>query len=169
MDIESTTDGGAGFDIGWFTAGEWMKYNVKIDQAGTYNIDFRVSNQLAGGGFHLEVDGVNVTGLMSVPATTNFQIFQTITKTGVALTAGNHVLRLVGDTNAPGGSVMAINWLKLTQHRRHPGRADEPGRGGRDHDLDRTHLERQRDQRNRLRDRALDRRHHLHAADDAWH
>jgi nitrous oxidase accessory protein NosD len=114
VDIESTNDGGAGYDVGWVVKGEWLRYNVKLDQAGTYNIDFRVSNQSTGGAFHLEVDGVNVTGSIAVPGTTNWQIFKTITKTGIALSAGNHVLRIVGDTNGSNGRVGNFNWFRLT-------------------------------------------------------
>ena len=44
----ATNDGGAGFDVAWVVKGEWLKYNVKLDQAGTYNIYFRLANQAAG-------------------------------------------------------------------------------------------------------------------------
>ena len=67
--------------------------------ARTYAIDVRVSSSGAGGTFHVEVDGVNVTGALTVPNTGGWNAWSTVTKTGVSLTAGQHVLRLVLDTN----------------------------------------------------------------------
>jgi hypothetical protein len=48
--------------------------------------------------FHIEVDGVNVTGPLSVPNTGSVTSFQWAGKQGVNLTAGKHVLKVVADT-----------------------------------------------------------------------
>ncbi len=110
VDVEGTSDTGGGYDIGWTNPGEWEKYTVNVTTAGTYTIDFRVASNAAGGSFHLEVDGNNVTGTMSVPVTGGWQTWTTITKTGVSLTAGQHVLRWVIDT--AGGS--NLNWINFS-------------------------------------------------------
>ncbi|HEX3355651.1 MAG TPA: NPCBM/NEW2 domain-containing protein [Tepidisphaeraceae bacterium] len=109
IDMETTTDTGGGYDIGWSAAGEWMKYTVNVTQTGTYNFDFRVANTAAGAKFHLEVDGVNVTGTLTMPNTGGTQKWQTMTKTGIAMTAGTHVLRLVDDAK-----VGNFNWIRFT-------------------------------------------------------
>jgi len=42
-----------------------------------------------------------------------WQVWATLSKAGVTLTAGTHVLRVVMDANGPGGSVANFNWLKV--------------------------------------------------------
>ena len=51
---------------------------------------------------------------MSVPNTGGWQIWQTVTKTGLSLTAGAHVIRLVFETGtAENGGVGNYNWLRF--------------------------------------------------------
>jgi hypothetical protein len=113
VDITSTTDTGGGHIIGWTAAGEWLKYSVNVATAGTYAIDMRVASDGVGGTFHFEVDGVDKTGPIAAPSTGGWQTWKTITKTGVALTAGPHVIRLVMDTKGPSGSVTNFNWFTI--------------------------------------------------------
>ena len=49
------------------------------------------------GAFHIEVDGQNVTGTVSVPNTGDWNTFQWVGKTDVSLTAGQHLLKIVVD------------------------------------------------------------------------
>ncbi len=109
VDIEATTDSGGGYNVGWTAAGEWMKYTVNVTTSGTYTAAFRVASAQTGGTFHLEVDGVNVTGTMTVPNTGGWQTWTTLTKTGLNLTAGQHILRWV--TDAAGGN---YNWMSFS-------------------------------------------------------
>jgi hypothetical protein len=79
------------------TAGEWMKYTVNVTATGVYTLSFRIGSEGSGGIFHLEVDGVDVTGPITIPATGGWNVFQTFTKTGVSLKSGRRVMRLVID------------------------------------------------------------------------
>jgi len=45
--------------------------------------------------FHVEVDGVDKTGSVAVPDTGGWDTWQTISISGVSLTQGQHVVRLV--------------------------------------------------------------------------
>ncbi len=112
VDLETTTDSGAGYDVGYVKPGEWLNYSMFLPLGGVFTFQVRVANQGVGGNFHFEVDGVNVTGAMTMPNTGGYQTWTTMSKTGVNLTAGNHVVRLVMDT-APNGSVGNFNWFKL--------------------------------------------------------
>ena len=115
VDIQPTTDPGSGFNVGWVRTGEWLDYTIAATAAGNYDFSFRVANsQAVGGTFHLLVDGVAVPGSVTVPGTGDFQKFQTITKIGVPLTAGQHVLRLAFDSGGSGLSVGNFNWIKFT-------------------------------------------------------
>jgi hypothetical protein len=108
VDIETCSDSGCGHNVGWVAAGEWQKYTVNVSSSGTYTLEFRVASAVNGGTFHLEVDGANVTGTMTMPNTGGWQTWQTVTKTGVNLSAGQRVLRLVADTS--GGN---FNWIRF--------------------------------------------------------
>lgn len=113
VDIESTGDTGGGYDVGFAFAGEWLKFTTSVVTTGTYTLSFRVASSGVGGTFHLEVDNVDVTGPISVPTTGGWQTFTTLTKSGVALTAGTRVLKLALDTNGPTTAVGNFNWLAL--------------------------------------------------------
>jgi len=113
VDIESTPAGG--YDVGWVAAGEWLKYTVNVATAGTYDLDIRVGSAVVGGTFHIEVDGVDKTGPISVPNTGGWQTWQTIRVSGVTLAAGTQVWRVVMDTNGSNTtSVGNFNWLQAT-------------------------------------------------------
>ena len=126
VDIEPTSDvtppgltstsTGVGFDVGHIVAGEWLKYTINVATAGTFAFDVRVASAVSGGTFHIESDGVNVTGAMSLTNTGGWQTWQTVTASNISLTAGQHILRLVFDTsNAPEmGNVGYINVRSLT-------------------------------------------------------
>ncbi len=92
VDLESASEGG--YNVGWTLTGEWLKYSVNVSQATTYTLTCRVASGQAGGQFRVEVDGSDVTGTLTVPSTGGWGTWKTLTKTGVALPAGNHVLRV---------------------------------------------------------------------------
>jgi len=114
VDLQTATDTGGGYKVKTAAAGEWLNYTVSIAAAGTYTIDARVCSGGAGGTFHIEIDGVNVTGAMTVPDTGSWNAFTTISKSGVSLPAGTHVLRLVLDTNGSStGMTGNFNWFQV--------------------------------------------------------
>ena len=110
---KAASDTGGGYLVGWVAAGEWLNYTVNVAVAGTYAIDLRVASNGAGGTFHIEVNGVNKTGAISVPSTGGWQTWQTITKTGVTLSAGQQVIRVVMDSIGASGAVANFNWFGI--------------------------------------------------------
>jgi hypothetical protein len=105
VDIESSDVAGCSYNIGWTRAEEWLRYSVTVAASGLYDLRVLVGNPFAGGQFHIEVDGVNVSGTLTVPNTGQWWTWQTVTKTGVNLTAGGHALKLVMDRNTSDGWV----------------------------------------------------------------
>jgi len=97
VDLEATTDTGAGYNVGWIQAGEWLEYTVNITTAGTYTLSARVAAITAGKTFHVEMDGVNVSGTITVPNTTGWQTWQTVTVTTTSLTTGQKIMRIAAD------------------------------------------------------------------------
>jgi subtilisin family serine protease/predicted Rdx family selenoprotein len=114
VDIESTSDAGGGYDVGWISAGEWLKYTVSATVSGNYTLEARVASPGTGGSFHVEVDGANATGPLLVPATGGWQTFQSITMAGIPISAGSHLLRVAFDTNGSSGYVANLNYFRWT-------------------------------------------------------
>lgn len=94
VDIEKCAVGG--YNAGWTHAGEWMAYTVTLSQSASYKIAFYVASAYDSGKLHLECDGVDKTGIISIPNTGGFQNWEVVEKT-VNLDAGQHVLKLVVD------------------------------------------------------------------------
>ena len=114
VDIQATADASGAFNVGWVSAGEWLKYTVSVAAAGTYTIEVRVASPGTGGNFHIEADGVNVTGPLSVPATGDWQTWTTLSRAGVTLAAGTQVLRVVMDAGPSGGGAVGnFNWIRV--------------------------------------------------------
>lgn len=113
VDIEATRDTGGGYDVGWTKATEWLKYTVNVAASGTYSVDVRAASNGSGGTFHIEVDGVDKSGPLTVLNTGGWQVWKTITKTGVSLSSGIHVLRVVMDATGASGDVGNFNWLAV--------------------------------------------------------
>lgn len=99
VDLQSSTLGG--FNVGWVAPGEWLRYTVDVQQAGTYTVRFNVASPVQGGTFHLEMNGVDVTGRLTVPLTGGWQVWQTVSAS-VSLQQGRQSATLVVDTDGAG-------------------------------------------------------------------
>lgn len=94
-------------------AGDWMNYTVNVATSGTYTLQTQVAwGNAVGGIFHVEIDGVDSTGPIQIPNTG--WAFQTLSKPDVQLSAGQHVMRVVADTNAANGYTGDIDYIKFT-------------------------------------------------------
>jgi alpha-L-fucosidase len=94
VDIEKCSAGG--YNVGWTYTGDWMAYTVMVSKPATYQISFYIASAYDSGKLHLECDGVDKTGVISIPNTTGFQNWEVIKKT-VKLDAGQHLLKLIID------------------------------------------------------------------------
>jgi len=110
VDIEAGSDSAPalGYDVGWLDPGDWMKYTVPIP-AGPFSISTRVAANVAGGSFHVEVGGSNVTGLIVVPATGGWQSWATLAPRIFTNAAPANSFRVVVDA---GG--FNLHWLQFT-------------------------------------------------------
>ncbi len=99
VDIASCSDGSGCYTVGWITAGEWLAYDVSVGTSGSYQFNVRASTKNTGRTFHIEVDGVNVTGPMVVPNTGSWETWTTISSGSVPIAAGAHTIRIVADSD----------------------------------------------------------------------
>jgi hypothetical protein len=112
VDLEATTDTGGGYNVGWIAAGEWLVYSVSVPSAGSYRLDLRVASNGDGGRLHVEFDGVDKTGPLTIPNTGGWQRWTTISAP-VALAAGGQRMRVVVDAASAAGIVGNLNFVQV--------------------------------------------------------
>lgn len=95
VDIIAPYDGD--YVVNNFETGEWLEYTIDVAQPGNYRIEALVSSEFSTSSFHVEIDGLDVTGSIAVPNTGYWGTFEWIGTGGVRLDAGIHVLRIRAD------------------------------------------------------------------------
>jgi hypothetical protein len=113
VDVGYTNDNGPAIGVGYTQPGEWLNYTVNVTQAGAYQFDVRAASQGSGGMFHMEVDGKDVTGEVTVPDTGSWSDWRTIETPASQLDAGTHVVRLVMDSAGPSGAIGNFDWFAI--------------------------------------------------------
>lgn len=114
VDIEQRPDASNGYGIGWIRAGEWLIYSVIVERSGAYHVEIPVASQKKGGIFHIEVAGKDVSGPIEIPDTGAWTKLETIRLDGVKLHKGNHILKLVMDSNGDSGGIGDIDCLRFS-------------------------------------------------------
>ncbi|RAK63547.1 carbohydrate-binding protein [Hymenobacter edaphi] len=100
-------DGGTG-NIGYSAGGEWLKYTVNVQRTGLYKLTVRVAASAAGGSLRLSADGIDKTGVIPVPPTGGFGVYQDLVINNVYLEA-NAATTLKIDLVTP-----SFNFSRLT-------------------------------------------------------
>jgi len=99
VDIETCSDKTGGYNVGYIGAGEWLEYTVDVAETATYRVVSRVASSNSNKKFHVECDGVNVSGSITVPGTGGWQTWKDVTSERFILEAGEHIIRLAFDTD----------------------------------------------------------------------
>jgi hypothetical protein len=113
VDIKAIAGAAGQYRISDAVTGEWLEYTIDVASAGTYTFEFRVGNRDPGSTFHVEIDGANVSGTMSVPDTNSFDTFATVSA-DIALAAGEQVVRFVFDAPGSSGYGAAFDWMRIS-------------------------------------------------------
>jgi len=92
VDIETCTDDGGGYNLGWTAVGEWTEYTVDVKNAGTYTMGLRVAGTGTGKTISVESNGTSIANDISIPNTGDWQTWETVSEE-VELEAGEQVLR----------------------------------------------------------------------------
>ncbi len=111
VQLENTTDAGAGQNVGWIDNGDWMAYNpIAFPTTGAYLFEYRVASPNGTGVLSLDLNGGQVQlGTLGVPNTGGWQNWTTISHT-VNITAGTYNVGIFAST---GG--WNINWWRATK------------------------------------------------------
>jgi Carbohydrate esterase, sialic acid-specific acetylesterase/Carbohydrate binding module (family 6)/Bacterial Ig domain len=99
VDIETTGDVDGMYNIAYTLAGEWLEYSVNVASNGKYDMEFRVAKDGTGGLFHVEIDGVDVTGSVTVPNTGGWQVWEIVEVKNISMTSGLHILKVAFDSD----------------------------------------------------------------------
>jgi acetyl esterase/lipase len=108
VDIEETQDIDGAYNIAYIMQGEWLEYTVNVTTGGIYDLDLRMAADGNNKTLHIEMDGIDITGAINVPNTGGWQTWQTVTVTGINLTAGEHIMRIAFDA-----SYMNLNYVEF--------------------------------------------------------
>jgi hypothetical protein len=99
VDIEKCTDIITnGFNVGWINDGEWLTYTINITQSNYYGFNIRYAGQSATGKIHIEIDGINVSGIINLPPTGGWQSWRNQSTGGIMLESGTHKMKVVIET-----------------------------------------------------------------------
>jgi hypothetical protein len=93
VDIEACTDIGGGYNIGYFKAGEWLKYTVNVATTKKYDINLRVACSGTGRTMDLQIGATEIKAI-AIPNTNGWQTWETITVKGVSLVAGEQTMKV---------------------------------------------------------------------------
>lgn len=113
VDIEKRSDASNGHGIGWTRKDEWLHYTVNVAKHGEYTVTMPVASNKRGGLFHIERDGEDISGPISIPDTGGWDKLKTIQHTGLKLTRGVQTLRVVMDKQGPSGSIGDIDYFEF--------------------------------------------------------
>jgi hypothetical protein len=98
VDLESCSDTGCGYDIGWTGTGQWFRYTVNVATARTYTVSLRLSSPSGvTDALHIaSSSGANLSGSVTAPDTGGWQTYATET-VSIALPAGQQTLTIYQD------------------------------------------------------------------------
>ncbi len=92
-DVDIWLTGGEGHYTGANTKGEWLEFTVDVASAGNHTLQIRYATAKDGRQIHIEYNGVDVTGDITLPNTGAWNVWQTV-NVPVTLNAGQQVMRV---------------------------------------------------------------------------
>ena len=110
VDIVSTK---SGYAINNFQTREWLAYTIKVPITAQYDIHLRASSTYPDSAFHIQIDGEDVTGVVTVPNTGGWDTYQWVGRRGVRLTAGKHVLKVYSNKQYFNLNSIRIQWADV--------------------------------------------------------
>ena len=98
VDLESCSDTGCGYDVGWTGSGQWFRYTVNVATARSYTVSFRLASPSGvTDALHIaSSSGANLSSSVNAPNTGGWQTWTTVTAT-VTLPAGKQTLTIYQD------------------------------------------------------------------------
>jgi hypothetical protein len=93
VDIEKCNDlQSNGYNVGWISSEEWLKFTVNVSHSGLYDINLNVAAPNTGGKMRLYSDNQILTNDIDIPNTGGWQNWQYVMVKNVFLPSGKHTL-----------------------------------------------------------------------------
>ncbi|MEC5142859.1 carbohydrate-binding protein [Chitinophaga sp. 212800010-3] len=92
-DGDNQVSAGGGYNIGWTSDGDWVRYTVNVKVAGTYKVDLRIAGN-GGGLIYLMMDDVRVCDDIPIQGTGGWQKWQSAVGSA-ELPAGKHLMKVM--------------------------------------------------------------------------
>ncbi len=93
VDIEATADQGGGFNVGWITPGEYLRYHINVAESAGYKLTLRVASPYSNKQLMLKLDDKDISGALTVPNSGDFQNWRDLSF-NARLVAGVHQLEV---------------------------------------------------------------------------
>lgn len=82
-----------GLNIGWNQAGEWLKYNIDVKRAGMYKVEVTAATTFQANQARIWLnDHTDLTGLIDIPSTGDWNNWQTTVSQSFYLPEGQHTI-----------------------------------------------------------------------------
>ena len=96
--LRDCTDGGDGRCVTWISDGDYMEYNLLVEEDATYEISYRISSESEQGVIKLYGKGPLPLATTTLPVTGNFDTFTDVTSSTFSLRAGVYTFKILADT-----------------------------------------------------------------------
>ncbi len=106
IQIETCSDVGGGSNVGYVDPNDYLTYQIDVESAGDYQVEYRLASNGGSTGFELQLNGT-VIDTQAVADTGGWQSWQTQTGT-LSLPAGESTLKI----QALGGG-WNLNWIRI--------------------------------------------------------
>lgn len=107
IQTENCGDEGGGTSLGFFDPDDFVEFNISVETAGEFTLNYRLASESGSEGFEVLIDG-QVVDTQTLAATGGWQTYVTQTSPGFALSEGEHKLRFRSV-----GNQWNINWFEL--------------------------------------------------------
>lgn len=92
VDTQESTNGD--LNIGWLDQGEWVNYTINVTATDNYFLDIDLASPTGTGSFSIEIDGVNVLDVTSIPNTGDWADYIIERVGALNLAQGIHKMRI---------------------------------------------------------------------------
>lgn len=100
-----------GYAVGYTELEEWLQYSIKVNESSIYQWEAKVSSGVDGAAFRIWLDDIDITGLMAVPNTGDWDTYVNISGVTPEINAGEYILKI--DIEEPYGN---IDWIQFNNN-----------------------------------------------------
>jgi len=110
IEVSTNTVNSNGYNVGFMDAGEWMQYEVNVEESGVYEAHVRVASGGSGGLFHFSMDGGDITTRSFIGPSGGWQNWRTVVVPNIIINEGDKKLRF--HTDVAGYNLASFEFIK---------------------------------------------------------